>query len=62
MKRSELLEILKAHGCYFWKHGKKHDRWYSPITKRKFSVPRHLGREVPPGTLDQILKDAGIKG
>ena len=61
MKTRELVKLLKLNGCYFVKHGKKHDRWYSPITNSKFSVPRHDSQEVPEGTLNSILMQAGVK-
>ena len=35
---------------------------FSPITKAMFRVPRHASQEVAKGTLNQILKQAGIKG
>ena len=60
MKTSELLKILKSHGCTFAEHGKNHDKYYSPITKQKFPVWRHA-EEMAPGTVHEILKQAGIK-
>jgi predicted RNA binding protein YcfA (HicA-like mRNA interferase family) len=60
MKVSELKKLLKSHGCYDLASGKRHDTWYSPITKAKFRVPRHQSAEVPDGTLSSILKQAGI--
>ena len=61
MKKGELEKLLKLGGCRFAKSGKKHDRWYSPITDSYFSVPRHDGKEIPSGTLKAILKQAGIE-
>lgn len=46
MKVSELTEILKKHGCYIIRHGKKHDIWQSPITGGKYSIPRHQSHET----------------
>lgn len=59
MKTKELLKVLKKHGCYLYRNGKKHDIWYSPATDRQFPIPRHK-KEVPTGTLISILDDAGI--
>ena len=59
MKRSELLKLLKEHGCKMIGHGSNHDRFYNPKTKAKFIVWRHKG-EIPTGTLHTILKQAGI--
>lgn len=60
MKTSELIKILKAHGCKFVEHGGNHDKYYSPISKTSFMVWRHK-KEIPTGTAKEILKQAGIK-
>ena len=61
MKVSELTKLLKKNGCYLDEHGARHDLWYSPITGKRFTVPRHKSQDVPQGTLNSILKDAGLK-
>lgn len=61
MKVAEITKILKKAGCYLTDHGGRHDEWYSPITKKHFNVPRHPSKELPTGTANQILKDAGLK-
>ena len=61
MKISELAKLLRKNKCTLVEHGARHDKWYSPITGRNFRVPRHKNQEVPKGTLDSILKDAGLK-
>ena len=61
MKTSELTKRLKKAGCYITDHGSKHDRWHSPITGKDFIVWRHPSKEIPTGTADHIMKDAGIK-
>ncbi|BCK81582.1 MAG: type II toxin-antitoxin system HicA family toxin [Oscillospiraceae bacterium] len=60
MRYAELTKELRAAGCYILRHGKQHDIWYSPITGRQFSVPRHMREEVPAGTLKSIRKSAGL--
>jgi len=61
MKVSEMVRKIKKIGCYITDHGKKHDEWYSPITGKKFRVPRHQTQELPTGTAESIAKDAGLK-
>jgi predicted RNA binding protein YcfA (HicA-like mRNA interferase family) len=61
MKVRELERKLKAQGCYFVRHGKRHDLWFSPITNSLFPIPRHVAKEVPDGTLVDILEQSGIK-
>lgn len=58
MKTSELIKILKKNDCYFLRHGRSHDIWFSPITKKQFAVPRHKS-EIKTKTLKSILEDAG---
>lgn len=61
MKTSELTKMLKKHGCYIVEHGTEHDKWHSDKTGKDFRVPRHKSKEIPTGTADSILKDAGLK-
>ena len=61
MKVSELIKLLKKNGSYLTYHGKEHDEWYSPVTNKYFRVPRHKSKELPSGTANRILKDAGLK-
>ena len=61
MRRSELVKLLKKNGCYFFREGGRHDIWYSPITKNFFPLERHSQKEIATGTLNEILKEAGIK-
>ena len=41
MKKSELLKRIKAHGCVFVKHGKKHDVYENPRTGAEERIPRY---------------------
>ena len=61
MKTSELLKQLRENGCQMARHGSSHDIWESPLTGKRFPVPRHK-TEVKTGTAEKILRDAGIKG
>jgi len=60
LKVSELIKILKKNGCSLKRHGRSHDIWYSEITGKQFSVPRHLSQDVPKGTYENIKEDAGF--
>jgi predicted RNA binding protein YcfA (HicA-like mRNA interferase family) len=61
MKRGELEKILKKNGCYPLKAGNRHDRWFSVKTESIIVIPRHYSKEIPSGTLNNILKQAGIQ-
>lgn len=57
MKTTELKHLLKQHGCYeIATNARGHDVWFSPITHAK----RHQSREMAIGTVNAILKQAGI--
>lgn len=60
MKKGELIKTLKKSGCYLKREGTRHEIWVSPITQNMFEVPRHA-KEITVGTLNKILKDAGLK-
>ena len=61
MKVSELIKIIKRNKCHLVEHGAKHDKWHSDITNNDFMIPRHRSKELSNGTLNSILKQAGIK-
>ena len=55
----KVREELLKHGCWFDHHGKgDHDTWYSPITKRYFTVDGKIKSRF---TANEIMKQAGIK-
>jgi hypothetical protein len=54
MKRGELLKRIKAQGCVFVKHGKKHDVYKNPRTRVEERVPRH-------NDINEILASVIIK-
>lgn len=53
--------MLRKNGCYVVENGAEHDKWYSPISDEYFRVPRHPSKEIAKGTVNKILKDAGLK-
>ena len=54
MKRRDLLQHLRNHGCQFVREGGEHSIWENPATNRRPSVPRH--REFPNFTAERICK------
>ena len=61
MRTSELIKVLKENGCYVSRQGTRHDIWFSPKTGKEFLVWRHPSKEIPTGTANRIMKDAGLK-
>lgn len=60
MKFNELYRLLESKG---WnrKEGKRHAMYVHPDFNFPIPVGRHPSKEVPTGTLNKILKDAGLK-
>lgn len=61
MRTHELERKLKNAGCYFLRHGGRHDHWFSPITNKMFPVPRHGPKEIPDKTVGMIAKESGVE-
>lgn len=60
MKYSELEKKLRKAGCYLVDNN-DHPIWFSPITGLRFQTGHHKSEEIKKGTLEKILKMAGIK-
>ena len=60
MKYKQLKAELSAAGCYLLRAGGNHEIWFSPITVKRFPVPSHGAKEVPPSTERYIRKNAGL--
>jgi predicted RNA binding protein YcfA (HicA-like mRNA interferase family) len=53
----DIIQLLTEAACQFVRHGKgSHEVWYSPITKKHFTVPKAKTRAMANG----VLKDAGL--
>ena len=61
MTTAELLRLLKKNGCTLVRNGGNHDIYFNPITGNQFHIGRHAKEEIPNGTLQNILKRAGLK-
>jgi predicted RNA binding protein YcfA (HicA-like mRNA interferase family) len=54
----ELTKLLLDAGCTFVRQVKgSHEIWFSPITHRKFVVPKNT---IMVHTANGVLKDAGL--
>lgn len=62
MKYKELEKMVKKAGCYdMGRQMAGHPLWYSPKTGLSFQMSNHGSEEVATGTLNKILKRAGLK-
>lgn len=60
MKFSEFYKLIESEGWTVSK-GKKHYKYVHPDYKYSIPVGRHPSKEVPSGTLNEMMKQAGIK-
>lgn len=61
MKFSELYRKLEKSGWYIERTGKHHIYAHKDKQGVKLTVGKHGSHEVPTGTLNSILKAAGMK-
>ena len=61
MNYNELTALLKQAGWRFYRNGKgSHKIWVHPGRQCQMSVPDHGSRELKPGLVAGIRKQAGI--
>jgi len=60
MKYAELYKLIESAG-WTLNGGTNHYKYVHPNFDYYITVPRHSSKEVPKGTLNKILKDAGMK-
>ncbi len=58
MKREELLNHLRRHGCYLKREGRSHSLWCNPQTGHIEAVPRHT--ELANKLVTKIVRNLSI--
>lgn len=61
MNAKDLLKQLKKDGWYEVKQKGSHVQLKHPRKKGKITVPVHGAKDIAIGTLNQILRTAGLK-
>lgn len=61
MKVQELIVQLEADGWFFVRQKGSHRQYQHPSKPGTVTVAGKPSVEVPPGTLNSVLKDAGLK-
>ncbi len=62
MKYRQLEKMVRANGCYdTGREQAGHPLWHCPKTGKDFQMSHHRSEEVATGTLNAILKAAGLK-
>lgn len=60
MKLGELIKLLKKNGFTLKREGANHSIYWKSSDGTEITIPRHA-KEIATGTLNSILKDAGLK-
>lgn len=60
MNAKEVLKLLRIDGWYEKQKKGSHLQMEHPYKKGKVTIPMHSG-DIKPGTLNSILKQAGLK-
>lgn len=61
MKAKEIIKLLENDGWVFKNQKGSHKHFIHPKRKKKITVPDHGSKDIPIGTANNILKDAGLK-
>jgi predicted RNA binding protein YcfA (HicA-like mRNA interferase family) len=61
MKVREVMRLLEKHGWREMRSKGSHRHFKHPDRARLITVPGNEGKELAPGTLNAILKEAGLK-
>ena len=61
MNSRQVLRILKEDRWEKVGQSGSHLQLKNPIKKGKVTIPMHKGKDIPPGNLYSILKQAGLK-
>ena len=61
MKIRELIKRIEDDGWYHIKTKGSHRQFKHPTKKGKVTVSGKMGKDVPKGLLNRILKQAGLK-
>ncbi len=61
MKVRDVLKLLNADGWYLITTEGSHRQYKHPTKRGRVTVPGKPNDDLPPGTLNSILKQAGLK-
>jgi predicted RNA binding protein YcfA (HicA-like mRNA interferase family) len=61
VKVRELVRLLEQDGWYLTRTRGSHHQYEHPVKRGLVTVPGNRNDELAPGTLNSILKQAGLK-
>lgn len=61
MKVRELIALIEADGWFLVRTKGSHRQFHHRTKKGTVTIAGSLGVDIPPGTLSNVLKQAGLK-
>mgnify|MGYP001584726206 FL=1 len=61
MKVKEIIKLIEEDGWFYIGQTGSHRQFRHPVKKGKVTIAGKLSVDIPPGTLNSILKQAGLK-
>jgi predicted RNA binding protein YcfA (HicA-like mRNA interferase family) len=62
LKVREVIKIIEQDGWFLVRTKGDHRQYKHPEKIARVTISGNLGREMPPGTYNSVLKQAGLKG
>jgi predicted RNA binding protein YcfA (HicA-like mRNA interferase family) len=62
MKVRDIIKMIEADGWYLVVIKGSHRQYKHPSKKGRVTIAGHSGDELAPGTLNSVLKQAGLRG
>jgi predicted RNA binding protein YcfA (HicA-like mRNA interferase family) len=61
MKVRDIIRLLERDGWYLKQTRESHRQYKHPRKPGRVTLPGHPNDDLPPGTLNSVLKQAGLK-
>jgi predicted RNA binding protein YcfA (HicA-like mRNA interferase family) len=61
MKYRDILKMVEKDGWRLVSHEGSHRQFKHPVKRGRVTIAGHPSKEAAPGTLNSILKQAGLK-
>jgi predicted RNA binding protein YcfA (HicA-like mRNA interferase family) len=62
MKVREVIRLIEKDGWYQIRSRGDHRQYKHPTKSGLVTISGNQGRDMPPGTLNSVLKQSGLKG
>jgi len=57
----DAIRLIEADGWYFVGQEGSHRQYKHAVKKGRVTISGHLGEDIPKGTLNNVLRQAGLK-